>query len=103
MGYPMTFQRVLHRSGLNTGNYGQCPPRAPFWGVNEKPEALATWLPELSRRVADARSWAMNLAGDLRRLEEDAVDEAAICTQIATRTGLPRDVVAAVLKEFIAL
>ena len=42
------------------------------------------------------------LLGDLRRLEADAVDEAAICTYIAHRTGIDADIVAAVLKEFIA-
>lgn len=83
MGYPMTFQRVVNRNGLKDGSY-EYPPSMWFGDA----EGL--------------RKRAMLLAGDLRRLENDALDEQAICGHIADRTGIDRDTVAAVLKEFIS-
>jgi hypothetical protein len=84
MGYPMTFRRVVNRNGLNDGDYGKPPQTWSAYGGSD-----------LSQK-------ATLLAGDLRRLERDAVDENAICAHIAGKTGIDREIVAAVLKEFIS-
>lgn len=122
MGYPMTWKRLINRNGLGDGTYSVTPtawvpqantetrepiPPEQFTGV--PPEAReATTLrstQDLSNFRADAllllERKARNLAGDLRRLEHDTVDEGAICEYVATRTGIDVDKVAAVLKEFM--
>lgn len=72
----MTYRRVLNRNGLATGGYN------PAGGNSADSKAL--------------------LLGDLRRLEEDTVDEKATCLYISRKTGIDVETVAAVLKEFMA-
>lgn len=113
MGYPMTYQRVIKRNRLE-GDYG-----TRMSGMNTKPydrEMLKEFNPEVDRievllshasmlgKEIDSLNsrWGVFM-GDLRRLEQDAVDENAICAQIASRTGIENSVVAAVLKEFLAI
>lgn len=108
MGYPMTFDRFVKRNGLADGDYGTPPHRWRF-RLNVDSPGLATmeelrnaqW-PEVGKEVKEGEARIATLAGDLRRLEQDATDESALCLHIASRTGLTADVVAAVLKEFIA-
>jgi len=101
MGYPMTYQRVVNRNGLAVGNYGEPPSDAPFVGWNT--EALGHMpLSDLRHEVERCRGLISNICGDLRRLEKDAVDERGICKQVANATGVDAEVVAAVLKEFVA-
>lgn len=50
---------------------------------------------------ADGR-WKM-LMGDLARLRRDAIDENYVCEEIARRTGLDPDDVAAVLLAFMEM
>lgn len=100
----MTFQRVLSRNGLSEGGYGDAPR---YWqpGVNTEPESDGI-LEVSAYRGAELRMKAEKaamLAGDLRRLESDTVDEGTICKVIAANTGLDAGVVAAVLKEWIRL
>lgn len=54
-------------------------------------------------RLIGVENAAKMLAGDLRRLEQDIVDEGAICRDIACRSGLDEEIVAAVLKEFVSV
>jgi hypothetical protein len=76
----MTFQRVLNRNRLQDGDYLSPPSQ---WSGNEEDRIRL-------------------LAGDLRRLEKDVVDENGICKYIAGRISIPEETVAAVLKEFVA-
>lgn len=107
MGYPMTWQRVVNRNALLDGDYGKPPAR---WArnVNLTDRGLATeeqFLPMVAQsgreRVERYEQQIRALAGDLRRLEADTVDENGICGHIARQTGLDRDDVAAVLKAYI--
>lgn len=57
-----------------------------------------------SRFIEDLYTYenkARLLAGDLRRLETDTVDERATCLYISQKTGIDVNAVAAVLAEFI--
>jgi hypothetical protein len=118
MGYPMTWQRFVNRNGLVDGDY-QKPPKswpqprgATHIGLDEEfcgfqdAEALARAYRNSRQRELDDHTGLVHrfggLAGDLRRLETDALDERAICGLIAEKTGLDADSVAAVLKEFFA-
>lgn len=78
MGYPMTWKRLINRNGLDTGSYEKVPVQwalrvnmndeAPAWAAEEISKARKQRLQEYER--------ALKLfAGDLRRLEKDAVDE----------------------------
>jgi len=105
MGYPMTYQRVLRRNRLDCGDYGDL---GKCYSSLKMPKPFSG-NPEASLPVSDIREWAAvnhqalsMLLGDLRRLEGDAVDEAATCLHIAARTGVDKEVVAAVLKEFLS-
>jgi hypothetical protein len=110
MGYPMTFRRFVNRNGLADGDYGAAPQRHEkrvITNVTEgtlmtDQETLLARGPSWARRVDEYEAAARMLAGDLRRLELDAVDEGAICKLIAHRTGIDTNVVAAVLKEFVS-
>jgi hypothetical protein len=109
MGYPMSYQRVIHRSGLQTGGYGDLPVylnRTVLEGGHT--DAVTEDEAWLSRRPFIIESvkalegrWSM-LLGDLRRMETDTLDERATCEHIATRTGIDAEIVAAVLKDFMA-
>lgn len=110
MGYPMTFRRVLNRNRINTGDYqGELP--SP-WGINLNldNEMLAprdvfvqTIHPHLVERIKLYETNVRSLLGDLRRLEQDAIDENCLCKEISRQTGLNVDDVAAVLKAFIEI
>ena len=110
----MTLRRVLDRNGLRDGDYGTPPSgwqtAGPvtiadhgFFGssgqdpVDWYQKAIADWRGE--REGLGSR--LCMLAGDLRRLERDTVDEAAICRHITARTGVDADSVAAVLKAYL--
>ena len=109
MGYPMTWKRLLHRNGLTDGDYTTAPQ---MWGkrVNTRDKGmletddalLAVVAPSLRERVEQYDRQSRNFAGDLRRLELDARDEGAVCAEVARRTGIEADTVAAVLAEFMA-
>lgn len=111
MGYPMTFQRVLNRNGLADGDYVNSPQRhaknvntdATTGTAGEDSFKIAIF-PHLAQRVDGYEQAFKMLAGDLRRLEQDAVDENpnGVCGHIARQTGLEMEVVAMVLKEFTA-
>jgi hypothetical protein len=92
MGYPMTYSRLIHRNGLVDGTYGST-------GTTVNIAALPEWAQQPVALMA-GRFGA--ICGDLRRLEKDALDEHAICDHIADKTGIDRDTVAGVLREFFA-
>lgn len=109
MGYPMTWQRIVNRNGLGDGGYDKTPERhqARVQTVNIGPMEPDEFTKQqhypMSQRLAAYETAFRLLVGDLRRLEADAQDEGLLCEQIARRTGLDADVVAAVLKEFVTL
>lgn len=112
MGYPMTYQRVISRSGL-------APNSQPSVAYNlaEVDRNVLAKLPDDAARISlltfrvddlaklatNAQRHHANLKDDLRRLERDATDEGSIIRQLHDRTGIPRDHIAGVLKEFLAL
>lgn len=112
MGYPMTFKRLVNRNRLE-GDYG-----TKMTGINTRPwdrifldsfqsdvdriDVLLDHAAALSRELESLNQRWGAVMGDLRRLEKDAVDEQALCQQIASRTGVDRDLVAIVLKEFFS-
>lgn len=108
MGYPMTFKRLINRGRWNDGDYTK-PPEA--WqiqvnigelGLIKTDEEFIQHLgPYWRKRLQEYETMSRSFAGDLRRLEKDAVDEDAYCNVIAQRTGVPSDIVAIVIKEFI--
>lgn len=102
MGYPMTYQRVIRRNGVVVGDYEESPTDwQPLVNTNEADDGVVSVSNARRRRVLAYERSACMLAGDLRRLERDTRDEGATCAHIAHRTGLDREVVAAVLKEFL--
>ncbi len=98
MSYPMTFRRFINRNALGEGDYTKAPS-AHAIRVNTNLPGLP---PHHVERLQAYEATMAFILGDLRRLEHDAMDEDAICSHIAARTGIDRDVVAAVLKEFIS-
>lgn len=105
MSYPMTWQRVVKRNGLEDGDYGVTPTAIHYdVAVNKNPADDGEPMVAQVRREALVRLTGrfQNLAGDLRRLERDSQDERATCKYIAARIGVDEDTVAAVLKEFLA-
>jgi hypothetical protein len=109
MGYPMTLRRVLDRNGLRDGDYGQTPQNLKHGAPTTVRSVNDEW--KITRYFENERLWhedaerwngrMANLAGDLRRLEHDTLDENAICKHIAGRTGVDADSVAAVLKAYL--
>jgi hypothetical protein len=106
MGYPMTYQRVISRNGLADGDYGTLPTRwaGPLSGgpttYRDDPEWQRTfemWAAERKQLAGRIQS----IAGDLRRLEGDALDEQAITVYIVNKTGVDMDTVALVLRAFM--
>src|SRR5437867_756428 len=104
MGYPMTFRRLVNRNGLTDGNYEQTPAAYqigvntnPISPVNGQDYSKELW-PHIRERLERYEASMRLLAGDLRRLEKDAVDENALAKHIAARTGVSVDIVASVLK-----
>lgn len=108
MGYPMTITRVIHRNQLSDGDYDKSPLHRyyfkPVWDERFQDEKLLLdVIAGLTKTVNDVNSAFRMLAGDLRRLERDVLDEDAICKLIAQRTNVDPDSVAAVLKEFMSI
>lgn len=99
MGYPMTYQRVINRNGLATGDYNQVSERYAK-RVNITEPAAFTYV---AKRVEEYEKQATLLLGDLRRLENDTVDENQIAKQITRKTGIDSGIVAAVLREYMNL
>lgn len=109
MGYPMTYRRVLNRNHLATGSYEAVPQWWPSgmgpvaWdlvGDDDRERLLGVLhtFHSTHKSYQDAIDHKLRLlAGDLRRLESDTTDENAVCKDIARRTGVGADVVAAVL------
>lgn len=102
MSYPMTYQRVIHRNGLADGDYEK-PPGVWQCRVNtrEIDDINASVSKVRRKRLLEYENSVSILAGDLRRLEQDTRDERATCAYIAHRTGVDKEEVAAVLKEFL--
>lgn len=112
MGYPMTFQRVVNRNDVR-GDYGtklltvttnfDADPDDFQAGVDFT-HVLRKHIQFLEREIDRANGRWGSLSGDLRRLERDAVDEneMGVAGHIARRTGIDREVVGVVLKEFVA-
>jgi hypothetical protein len=119
MGYPMTLKRVVNRNGLADGDYDQDPTRSTWGRMNTRLAVdaeemdrlrgvIPDWEPFLEKLI---REWGKelntqygkwrSLAGDLRRLESDTVDEKSICELVAFRTHVGVDDVAAVLRAFM--
>lgn len=114
MGYPMTWRRLLNRNHLGDGDYGESPQ---YWRlfVRGKPvnregfqegvdiaDVMQTMLDHQDEAAEQANARAAMFAGDLRRLERDTLDERLVCQEIARRLDFDPDVVAAVLKEWMA-
>ena len=104
----MTFRRFVRRNRLDRGDYGDPGDHAvgvnlesvsPITGEDQREHFLPLWTQRLVRYENEFKA----LLGDLRRLEQDALDERAIVSLIVRRTGLDSDAVAAVLQEFLAL
>lgn len=102
MGYPMTWQRLVSRNGLQEGDYDELPFQ---WAVrvntNREDDGITAVGKIRRERLREYERQVSMLVGDVRRLERDAKDEGAVCAYIAHRTGVAADNVAAVLKEFI--
>lgn len=105
----MTYRRVLARNGLTKGDYstnvwkrGPWPERSEFNADVDYDAACRRQVDEAWEMVGRIEQAKSALLGDLRRLEDDAVDEKAICQFISETTHVERDIVAAVIKEFIA-
>ena len=111
----MTWQRLLNRNRLNTGDYTEVPEGwgtsggATAWELLEKDskeQIIAFFKTVQAHRDEEAgrrNKQVMMFAGDLRRLERDALDEGYICREIARRVGADPELVAAVLKEWLAV
>jgi hypothetical protein len=102
MGYPMTWIRIILRNGLIDGNYVDSPTH---WAVNcnMSKESDAT-MGAVRREYLERFDHKIKmLTGDVRRLEEDVTDEAAICQRIADKLKMNKDDVAAVLLEFMRI
>jgi hypothetical protein len=115
----MTFRRLLHRNGLDKGDYidggdyrnllrpvlQPFPPKGRFPDCTDARyvEMLHEHIDLLGKALFGWDQWRQLILGDLRRLEADALDERALCQEVARSTGVDADVVAAVLQEFFAL
>lgn len=112
MGYPMTYQRVIHRNGLSAGDYDSrtsdmggeitIPVKADFRPGVDYEEVLKDLLRHQNENLERAKGGRQMLLGDLRRLELDALDERAHVQYIAQRLGADPDLVAAVIREFMS-
>lgn len=89
MGYPMSYQRMLGRSGLYGGEFADQPDTV-------KPRQYSGWeTPEALTRPPTTTT----TKGDLRRLEHDQRDERHLA-EYARRTGLTPAQCRAVLDAF---
>lgn len=109
MGYPMTFRRVIDRNSLQDGDYDEPPSRHAIRVPTDAASATTLSIEEtkihrhdhLANRCEEYEAAFRMIAGDLRRLERDTLDERG-CELIAARVGTDADTVAAVLREWIA-
>ena len=114
MSYPMTWRRIVGRSGLGKGDYNDAGDHKNMLNLDQpgirpgmsEEERLKDFYGRMGPGYVSAiksneEQWRM-LLGDIRRLEADVADEKAICQHIASRVGVDPDVVAAVLKEFLS-
>lgn len=85
MGYPMTYDRVLNRNHL-LGNYTHS------WDANRV--MIDAWFEKQTNDCIKMMS------GDLRRLENDAVDGGWYTQQIAQESNTDIDTVQRVLRAF---
>ena len=105
----MTWRRVIHRNALSDGDYLKAPlgwslqVNVTDPGLGSMEELRGHVWPYLVIRAEGYERQAKNLAGDLRRLELDALDEGEICLAIERTTMVPSEVVAVVLQEFLKL
>lgn len=113
MGYPMTFQRLLNRNRLSQGDYdhqslapyphvGLDEPLCGYQDVAALERAYRTQFRITNDERLTAKSRLNMILGDLRRLERDAVDEGTLARVVAEKAHLDLDIVAAVIKEFLA-
>ena len=109
MGYPMTYQRVIHRNRLHEGGY-DAERVGPFTVAeqsiadmtDEARAALFRHMAETQHERIVSMVRARNLIlGDLRRLEVDSIDEGATVAYIANRTEADPEIVTAILREFL--
>ena len=106
MGYPMTYDRVIRRNGLDQGDYldsGKVPWPAIRFNPTEQAVIAAPGL--AAAALSNVRSSVANLLGDLRRFERDSLDEnpLGVIARISKRTGVSFDDTAAVIREFMRL
>lgn len=114
MGYPMTWGRLINRNGLADGDYGRPPEgwaaTAPktAWSILDDYDAArlrahSRMVEEVVTNTVEQQNARIAIfAGDLRRLEKDTLDEGTICQSIARKLDADPDLVAAVLKEWLA-
>lgn len=108
MGYPMTFSRFLARNDLKTGDYDSLEKIRPFStktkdfgpGV-EVEDVLRDHIAHLESKLQKMYNSIAMIKGDLRRLEQDALDEHSLCMYISEKTDIDPNTVAGVLKEFL--
>ena len=81
MGYPMTWDRVIHRNGL-CGNYTRLRVGNAVWPTDDTNRNL------------------LMICGDIRRLEQDSVDGQYATQLIAERAGVDKETVVRVLRSF---
>lgn len=99
MGYPMTFRRVVSRNHLDQEWHAYAGADVDESSHPRLALAYIGW-----RQAADGFNHrAKLLADDLGRLERDTCDEDGVCKAIARRTGIDPEVIATVLKEFMAI
>jgi len=100
----MTWKRVVNRNGLADGDYYKSPSRHLQRLVlkQESDEAKLALYDLMVRQIESYDHSLRMLAGDLRRLETDAVDEREVCRIVSQRSGIDdMNIVAAVIKEFL--
>lgn len=104
----MTIKRLIARNGLGDGDYGTVPQalfhQSPVTVRSVSDEWIRAQYFESEHQAQEtAKAWNSRLAmlaGDLRRLERDTLDENAIAKAISLRTGIDPDDVAAVLQAW---
>jgi len=82
MGYPMTWKRVINRNGLADGDYMSPPKKyakrvniGDLAGADDSDAFYRQMWPHIIERIKEYENSARMLAGDIRRLEEDTLDE----------------------------
>jgi hypothetical protein len=104
----MTWQRILSRNHLRKGGYDDPADWKILTNTSSKDDGSEAVSRTRREHLVILETKAKNLLGDLRRLEKDALDEDAIVKTISfrlrtTSTAVDENLIAAVLKEFMAL